>query len=201
MIKTICLCLPEYPDQIEAAKKHFDESGVENVEFFWGIHAEVAGLATWHCYERDAPGSGFKMGTKCTGIWLSHYMLWASAMRETCDHIMVLETDAQFLPGWKEKLEAALKIVPTNYDFLHPGHCCLEGHPRTWVAGEVWETKHAQCTHAYIVRRAILPFMLKTLRKCYGPIDIQMQLECFPFLKTYAIMPRIIDQFNTIIPP
>jgi GR25 family glycosyltransferase involved in LPS biosynthesis len=200
-MKTFCLCLPEYPDQIEAAKKHFDEMGVENVEFFWGIHAEVAGLATWHCYERDAPGSGFKMGTKCTGIWLSHYLLWASAMRETCDHIMVLETDAQFLPGWKEKLEAALKIVPTNYDFLHPGHCCLEGHPRTWVGGEVWETKNCLCTHAYIVRRAVIPYLLRTLRKVWAPIDIQLVLEAFPNLNCYAIMPRIISQFNTVIPP
>lgn len=201
MIKPICLCLPEYPEQIESAKKHFEESGLENVEFFWGIHAEKAGLATWHCYEVDAPGSGFKMGTKCTGIWLGHYMLWASAMRENCDHIMVLETDAKFLPGWKEKLDEALKIMPTNFDFCHVGHCGMEGHPRKQISGDVWETKHCFCTHAYIVRRAVIPFLLKTLRKCWSPIDIALVMECFPHLQTYAIYPRVVEQFNTIIPP
>lgn len=200
-MKAICLCLPEYPEQIETSRKHFEESGLENVEFFWGLHAEIAGLATLHCYEVDNPGSGFKMGYKGTGIWLGHYMLWASAMRESCEHIMVLETDAKFLPGWKEKLDVAMKTAPVNFDFLHIGHCCMEGHPRTWVEGEVWESKHMQCTHAYIVRRAVIPFLLKTLRKVWAPIDIQLQFEVFPHLKCFAVMPRLVEQFGTVIPP
>lgn len=201
MIKAVCLCLPEYPEQIEASRQHFEESGLENVEFFWGIHAEVAGLATWHTYDVDHPGTGFKMGTKATGIWLGHVMLWSSVVRESCEHILVLETDARFLPGWKEKLDAAMKIIPSNFDFLHIGHCCMEGHPRTHVGGDVWESRHAQCTHAYIVRRAVIPFLLKTIRKCFAPIDCQLVLECFPHLNTYAVMPRIVDQFNTVISP
>lgn len=199
--RTFCLCLPEYPDQIEAAKKHFEEMEVGPVEFFWGIHAEIAGLATAHVYERDAPGSGFKMGYKPTGIWLSHYMLWSAVMRSNDEHILILETDAKFLPGWKEKLEASFKVLPANWDFLHIGHCCMEGFPRKFIGADTWNSKFAQCTHAYMVRRACLPFVLKTLRKCYGPIDIQMQLECFPHLNCFAIMPRIVDQFNTILPP
>lgn len=200
-LKTICLCLPEYPDQIEAAREHFMEVGLGDVEFFPGINAEVAGLATWHTYERDNPNTGFKIGTKCTGIWLSHWVLWAAMARENCEHIMVLETDARFLAGWKEKLKESLGIAPTNFDFLYPGHCCLKGHPQTHVAGDVWETKNIQCTHCYIVRRGVLPFLLSTLRKIHAPIDIQLQVECFPSLLTYAIVPRIVEQLNTIIPP
>lgn len=201
-IKAFCLCLPEYPESIEKAREHFTASGLPDVEFVWGIHAEIAGLATAHPYERDAPGSGFKMGAKPTGIWLGHWILWNVAMRSCADeHILVLETDAQFHDGWKEKLDSASKVLPSNYDFLHIGHCCMEGHDRKHVAGDVWESKAAQCTHAYIVRRGVLPFMLKTIRKCWAPVDIQMQLECFPHLKTYAIMPRLVSQFGTIIPP
>lgn len=200
-MKTYCVCLPEYPETIFKAQEHFMASGLPDVEFIWSIHAEIAGLATTHPYERDAPGSGFRMGAKPTGIWLAHLIAWNVAMRCSDEHVMILETDAQFQDGWKEKLDAALKIVPSNFDFLYPGHCCMEGHDRTHVGGDVWESKAIQCTHSYIVRRGVLPFMLKTIRKCYAPIDIQMQLECFPYLKTYAIMPRIIDQFNTIIPP
>lgn len=200
-MRTICICLPEREQDIANAKAHFEEVGVGPVEFIWGINAEVAGLATWHPYERDAPGSGFKMGAKPTGIWLAHIIAWTVAMQFTDEHIMILETDAKFLPGWKAQLEEAIRVLPVNYDFLHPGSCCMEGHPKKWVEGNVWETKHAQCTHCYIVRRAVLPFMLRTIRKCFAPIDIQMQLECFPHLKTYAIVPRIVEQFNTILPP
>ena len=200
-MKIVCLSLPETPDKTEAARNHFSESGLGEVEFFWGINAEVAGLATWHTYEIDHPGTGFKMGTKATGIWLSHYMLWASLIRESCEHIMVLETDACFQPGWKDKLNQALAIVPGNFDFFHIGHCAMQNLPRTHVGGNVWKTGEAQCTHAYIVRRAVLPFMLKTLRKIHGPIDIQMKLECFPHLNCYALMPRIVDQFDTVLYP
>lgn len=198
-MKAYCLCLPEYPAQIEAAKAHFSEMGVENVEFFWGFNAPEAGVATTHPYEVDAPGSGFKMGAKPTGIWLSHWMLMNHLMRMEGEHFLILETDAKFLPGWKEKVERALKIVPSNFDFLHIGHCAMEGHPRTHVGEDVWETKHSQCSHAFIVRRACLPFVLKTLRKIWAPIDIQLVFEVFPHLRTYALVPRVVEQFNTEI--
>lgn len=202
MIKAICICLPEYPEQIEAARKHFEESGLPDVEFFWGINAPVAGLATSHVYERDHPGSGFRMGAKPTGIWLSHWMLWNCMMRyPQDDRLLVLETDAQFHDGWQPKFEQAMKDAPSNFDFLYIGHCAMEGHPRTHVAGDVWESKHAQCTHAYVVARKCLPLLTRTLRKCYGPIDIQLQLECFPHLLTYAVMPRIVSQFGTVLSP
>ena len=48
--------------------------------------------------------------------------------------------------------------------------------------------------------RAALPFVLRTLRKVWAPIDIQLQMECFPHMKTYAIIPRIVEQFNTELP-
>ena len=98
-MKTFCLCLPEYPEQIEASRKHFAEAGLTDVEFFWGFNAPHAGIATTHCYEVDNPGSGFKMGSKPTGIWLSHYMLWSMLTRQPDDLFLILESDAKFLPG------------------------------------------------------------------------------------------------------
>ena len=201
-MKTFCICLPERPDQIEAAKKHFEKAGVENLEWIWGLDSNVSGLDTVHCYEVDAPGSGFKMGPKPTGIWLAHWTTWQVIMRSTEEHVMVLETDAKFEPGWKEKFEEALKIVPHNYDFLHIGHCCMEGfNDRKWIGGSVWESKRAQCSHAYVIRRAVIPFILKTLRKVWAPVDIQIQMECFPSLKCYAVMPRLVSQHCTDLPP
>jgi len=200
-MKTYCLVLPEYPDQIESAKQHFESVGLEDVNFFWGINAPVAGLATSHPYEIDNPGSGFKMGAKPTGIWLSHYMVWSAALQTNEDKFLILENDAKFPVDWKSKLEEALKNTPTNFDFLHIGSCCVEGHPKTHVGGDVWKTVHAQCTHAYIVRRGTIPFLLRTLRKIWAPLDCQLIFECFPHLNTYAVLPRIVDQFNTVLPP
>lgn len=201
MIRAVCICLPEAPDQIVAAQKHFEESGLENVEFIWGINAPVAGLATSHCYEVDHPGSGFRMGSKPTGIWLSHLIAWNCLLRYPEDRFMVLEVDAKFEEGWKEKLEQALKDVPENFDLLFPGHCCTEGWERTHVKGLVWESKHLMCTQSYIVRRGVLPFLLKTVRKCWAPLDAQFVFEVFPYLKVYGIFPSIVSQWNTVLSP
>lgn len=201
-MKTLCICLPERPEQIEAATKHFQEAGVENLEWMWGLDSNVSGLDTTHCYERDAPGSGFKMGPKPTGIWIAHWTAWQVIMRMQDEHVLILETDAKFHSGWKEKLDEALKIIPSNYDFLHIGHCCVEGFKdHKHIGGHLWESKRAQCSHAYIIRRACIPFVLRTLRKVYGPIDIQVQLECFPSLRTYILMPRVVSQHGTELSP
>jgi GR25 family glycosyltransferase involved in LPS biosynthesis len=200
-MRAICVCVPEDPKAIESAKEHFEASGLDNVEFLWCINAQIAGLATWHTYERDHPGSGFKMGTKPTGIWLAHWTAWTVGMRYSEDHLMILETDAKFEDGWKDKMGQALQDAPNNFDFLHIGHCCMEGHERKNVKGNVYESKAMQCTHAYIVRRSVLPFILSRLRKIWAPIDIQLQLECFPDLLTYAVIPRLVSQWNTILAP
>lgn len=200
-MRTVCICLPEYPEQIEKAKAHFDAVGLTDYEFLWGINAPVAGLATSHVYERDHPGSGFRMGAKPTGIWLSHWIAWNVLMRYPDDRFLILETDAMFHDGWQVKLGQALNDAPSNFDFLHIGHCCMEGHPREHVAGDVYESKHAQCTHGYIVARKCFPLLLRTLRKVWAPIDVQLQLECFPHLLTYAVMPRIVSQHGTVLSP
>lgn len=200
-MRTFCICLPERPEQIEAAKKHFEEAGVVPVDFIYGVNAELAGLATAHTYERDNPGTNFRMGYKPTGIWLSHLMMWTAAMQYPDEHFMFVEVDAQFQEGWKEKFDQAMKDIPTNFGFLHVGSCCLSGHPRKHISGFLFETKHAQCLHCYVVCRSVLPFLLSRIRKCYAPLDCQLVDEVFPHLNTYAIYPRLVDQRNTEIPP
>lgn len=201
MMRCICICLPEYPDTIKAAQEHFAAAGLENVEFMWGINAPLAGLATSHTYDVDHPGTNFRMGAKPTGIWIAHIMAWTLAMSCADERVMILETDAQLQEGWKEKFEQAMNDAPSNADFIHVGSCCLEGHPKKHVKGMVWETKNSLCTHCYVVRRACLPFVLKTVRKCYAPIDCQLVLEVFPHLNCYAILPRLVDQLNTVLSP
>lgn len=199
-MKTFCLCLPEYPEKIEAAKKYFEENGLHDVEFFWGIHAETAGLSTEHTYELDNPGSGWRLGYNPTGIWIGHWILWNTLVHLPYDRVMIVETDVKFNENWKARFDQAMADAPGDFDLLYTGNCCVEGHPKTHVKGDVWETKHIQCTHSYVVRKGALSVLLR-LRKIYAPIDIQMQLEAFPFLKTYAVLPRIFDQHNMSLCP
>jgi GR25 family glycosyltransferase involved in LPS biosynthesis len=200
-MKTICLCLPENHEKIAAAREHFELSGLKDVEFFFGIHAEKAGLSTIHTYEVDNPGSGFRVGYKITGTWLGHWMLWNYAMRLPDDIFLFLEDDAKFHENWQPRFAQAMRDVPNDFDILSIGHCCLKGHPATLVRGEVYETKHAQCTHASVISKKCLDFLVGTIRKCWAPIDCQLIFEAYPYLRTFAVIPRMVDQFDTELAP
>jgi len=88
--KTFCIVLPEEPEKIEKARAYFESEGLEDVEFFHGIHAQKAGLQTEHFYERDDPGGKWRMGHIPTGIWLAHYMLWNTLKHLPYDRVLIL---------------------------------------------------------------------------------------------------------------
>ena len=211
-MKTFCVCLPEQPEAIDRARVHFAEHGLPNVDFFWGINAPVAGLSTSHTYELDHPGSGFRMGPRPVGCWLSHYMLWQCLLRAEADpadaaklsrddRFLVLEVDAKLCDGFTARFAQALADAPADFDVLYVGSCCAAGRPQTRVAGDVFECKQMLCTHGYVITRRCLPLLLERLRRAWAPIDIQLTIEAFPHLKTYAVLPRIVEQFDTELPP
>lgn len=200
-MKSFCIVLPEAPERTAEAKAHFAEIGLPDVTFFDGIHAERFGLKTVFPYERDNPGTGFNMGFKCVGIWLSHYMLWKALQMQPDEHFLILESDAKFLPGWEKRLAAALLDVPVDYDMLYVGSCCCTGLPTTQIKGEVFRVEWPVCLHAYIVARKAIQTILSSQRRCYAPIDISLALHTHPKLKVFTVLPRIVDQFNCHIEP
>ena len=197
----ICVTLPETPERMERSRAHFAQAGLTDVEFFTGINARVAGLATSHAYEIDNPGSGWRIGEKGTGCWLSFYMMWASVARMPDDAYLILEDDAQLCDGFMDKWAQAMRDVPSDYDFLFLGHCCMKDKPKRHVAGDIYESKGMMCGHAYVLRRSTVTFLLQKIRKCWAPLDIQLAHEVFPLVKVYAVMPRIVSQFNTDLAP
>lgn len=114
-----------------------------------------------------------------------------------------------------------------NFDLLYVGSCACAGQHRVnrrlyqdAVGPRAIATifgNGPQCNHAYVLRAKAVPTFETTLRKVWAPIDIQQTAECFeygsplprslPFtraprpLVAYAVLPRIVDQWNTEIAP
>lgn len=200
-MRRFCLSLPETPERTEKAREHFRQQRVYDVTFFHGLHAEKAGIQTHHLYEVDNPGTGFKIGFKPTGIWLAHWALWSALNLLWDEHFMVIETDAKFPDDWHTRVNSALTDAPRDFDMLYVGSCCCDGRPRTHIKGDVYEVKWPLCTHCYIVAKKALPILLETQRKIWAPIDIGLTFESHPKLKVYTVLPRIVEQFDTVIPP
>lgn len=197
--RAFCITLPERPERTAEAVVHFDESGLENYTFVDGVNADAFGLRTINAYEVDDPGSGFNMGPKPTGIWLSHWMLWQILNCQQDEHFLILEDDVKFLPGWKARSEKAMDDCPKDFDWLFLGSCCTGGRDMGAVKGEVHDVRYPMCFHAYILARKAIPHLLQTTRKVYAPIDIHTTFHSFDKLRVYTLMPRAMDQFNTDI--
>jgi Glycosyltransferase family 25 (LPS biosynthesis protein) len=182
----------------ESAAQHFAERGVAPVQFYWGLHAERLGVDTKKTYDLNFPGLGLTIGARPTGCWLSHRSLWAALLLFPEDAFLILEDDAKFPENWHERTERALADVPQDWDLLFIGSCCAMDKERSHVAGDVWAV-HPFCTHAYLVRRKALDVLIRTQDAvgCYAPIDVSLALHSMPALKTFACLPRIVDQFHT----
>lgn len=177
---------------------HFKDRGLD-VTFYPGIHAERLGLRTIHPYEVDAPGSGFNMGAGPVGCWLSHRTLWAALLLLPHETFFVLEDDAIFPPDWKPRLERNLAALPPDWDVLYVGSCCAADKPKEHVAEEVYDLRYPVCLHGYLVRKKALPILIETTdaARCYAPIDISMAFHSLPHLRTFTMLPRLLEQFET----
>lgn len=167
----------------------------------YGINANEAGLLTTHTYDRDHPGSGYRIPSKHVGLHLSHVMAWTTLWHLGVGYGLVLEDDALFEDGWFPRYQQALRDVPDDMDILHLGSCNTGDKVKTQVAGEVWEVKYPQCTHSYVVARKALPVLLATQQKIWAPIDLALIFNSYPQLKVYTVLPRICDQHGQDIAP
>lgn len=204
-INPIALWLPDAPEwveQKEAAEKYWNEQGINNIFWVAGIHAHKWGITGTHIYLLDGrPEEQFKIGDKKVGGFLSQYVVYNVMNALPDSHFMFMETDCQFVDGWKEKLNEELKNVPEDFDFLFVGSCCAANKEPIHVAGDVYEfpprenwTLYPQCGHCYIVAKKAVPHLIATQRDTANPADVSLIKYAFPQMKVYAILPRIAHQ-------
>ncbi len=207
-LRTFVIVLPELPEVTLKCQQHLRDMRVDDykplgeITYFEGIHGEKFGLRTIHPYNLDrTPADGdFFMGPKPVGIYLSHYALWMACTLLPDPHFFIMEADAKFPSDWEPRFTHILQDLPTDLDVGFIGSCCTAGFQSRHVTNEVYEVKYPMCLQAYIVAKKALPDLLHRQRDCYAPIDISMKLHALPHLRTYTVLPRLVEQFNTHLP-
>lgn len=201
-MKTFCITIPGNAAKWRVTAAHLAERGLSFTPFY-GFDYKVTGLDTKHPYEVDNPGSGYLMGPKIVGNYLSHYVLWRVLHHlEDPGPFLILEDDVIFAEDWRERFDAALAETPKDANLLYVGSCNAENKPRRAVGRHVYEVRYPHCTHAYVVWKKMLPLLLERLQKVWAPIDLALILEVFPKMSgVYTILPRLAVQRDTIIEP
>jgi GR25 family glycosyltransferase involved in LPS biosynthesis len=199
-MKTLCLTLPEQPKRLARAKERFAKHGVD-VHFVQGINGYACGLKSTHPYEVDSPGSGYVIGEKPIGIYLSHYIMWSVCDAFPDEYFLLLEDDVILTDGFIEKMNQALNHTPKDFDFLFLGSCCTGGEYSRQIIANIYEVHYPQCMHAYVLAKKAVPVLLRSCRDIYAPIDCLLRLRGFFGLRVYTVIPRMVEQFETVIPP
>ena len=199
-VRPFVMVVQEFPEKTAFIQSHLRSVGIVAEEFPC-LSAALSGLETVHPYEVDAPGSNYHIGPKPTALCVSFQMFWTAALFMPEDYFFFIEWDAQFNPDWRARSEQALRDVPPDFDFLFLGSCCCANRPQTHVRGQIFEVKYPMCNHAQIIARKALPVLLRSQRKIYAPADISLAFHAFPLLKVYTLLPRAVNQFDTLLSP
>jgi hypothetical protein len=128
-------------------------------------------------------------------------MMWKAMSYMPEDEFWCLEDDAEFIPQWPEVYRRAVPFLPPDYDLLFIGSCCCQYAPKTEIGGGLWDVKYPMCGHAIQIRKKALPKLLEAHQHIWAPLDIAMAYDSMPHLKVYTILPRMVSQRNTTIPP
>lgn len=178
-------------------REHLKKRGV-NASFIQGIHGETFGVLPSRPYNVDRPGTGQLTPISQVGLTLSHYMAWTVCYHLPDQEFMILEDDAHFPMDWSERLHLAMSDLPADWEIFLIGNSNTEDRQhKAHICGDVWEVKYPFCTHAYILKRSVLPTLLTVCRDATTKIDLLMIREAYPKLRVYTCLPRLVEQRGT----
>ena len=178
--------------------KHLDEQGI-NWERFDGMDNTICRLLPVDTFDLDRAGD--KIGPKHIAATLTQYMLWQVMKYQPDESFVALEFDVRFVDGWYSKYETAIRALPDDWDLVYLGSCCCEGRETTAIKHNVYEVKYPLCGHAIMYRKKCLETLLTIHQKIHMPLDIAMFYMSLPKLRVYTVLPSIVTQHNTLMPP
>lgn len=196
--RTFVLTVRRPIKRFDETTKHLDEIGVK-WERFDGMDNQITRLQPLDTFDLDRAGE--KIGAKHVAATLTHYLCWKVCSYLPEDSFWILEFDVRMADGWREQYEKAMSVMPDDWQIIFLGSCCCKGRETKHIAENVYEVHWPLCGHAIQVRQSALPILLDIHQKINMPLDIALYYMSLPKLRVYTILPRIVDQHATFLPP
>ena len=196
---TFCVSLKSATQRRETVSDHLKSHGID-FYLFDAIHASKMGLDTKLSYLDDHPnwtpedGPVYRIGQGVLGCAMSHYTIWRIMEYLDDDYFFVVEDDVELCDGFKEKLMAKIENLPSDWQFVFVGHCCLEPSFSMVRDGIACSSVPPMCNHAYLVRKTAVKHLIETNKLMYAPIDIQLKKRTLPTIPYYCLVPPLAVQ-------
>lgn len=186
--KTYCITLRETSWRMETAHCHFHDRGIQ-AEFFYGICGRA-----WNLRQKMPMHGNHFISQGHVGLLLSHYMLWTVLTHLPHEEVLILEDDVVFEPDFHERFAEAYAELPTDWQWVHVGSLGAEQRERERITDRVSVVRYPWGTHAYMIRRSVLPFLLATMGTAWAHVDIQLERWVWPHIRQYAFLPSLVSQ-------
>lgn len=186
-----CITCRQTPDRKVATAKHFSERDISPI-WWQGIHGATWGLRTAVCYDRDHPGTNFRIGPGVLGLLLSHWSLWLHLLVSEISEAIICEDDVILEDGFRDKFRDIMRTAPGDWQFIYIGS--LYAQIKKMVSPRLGIPSVPFGTHCYVVKASALPILLETNEIAWGPTDIQIIDRSLPRLNYYAVFPPLADQ-------
>lgn len=183
--------------RFDRTAKHLDELGIkwERLNGFDNTRTKLSPVMTF-----DLDRAGERIGSKHICATLTHYLCWFLMSYQPDDHFIVFEYDVQLPPDFEQRWHQILSDLPDDWDIAMLGSCCAEGREKNHIKGNIYEGT-ALCGHAMAYRKKALPTLLREHQEIYQPLDIALMFQSMPKLKTYLVLPALVGQHGTYLPP
>lgn len=184
--------------RFDATAKHLKELKIP-FERFDGLDNQLCRLNPIDTFDLDR--SGERIGPKHVAACLSHYMLWKCLSMQPEDSFIAFEYDVVLSEDFRTRFHAVMKDVPDDWQVLFIGSCCCEGREKKHIAGDVYEVQYPLCGHALYLRKSALPILLQECQRIWAPLDIALFYGALTKLRTYTVLPPLVTQRGTPLPP
>lgn len=111
------------------------------------------------------------------------------------DYALILEDDVVLPEHVEDKVYTVIETAPRNWDIIYLGGCNIVGKSIQNNSFIVPIDKRGVnlCTHAYLIKKSSIPFLVKCLQPLLNPIDEQWRRH-FKDMNVYFVNPNIIIQ-------
>ncbi len=196
--KTWVLTVDREIQRFNETAAHLDSLGVK-WERFDGMDNSICRLNPVETFDIDRAGE--RIGPKHVAACLSHYLILKTMQYQPDDSWITLEYDARLPEDYQARFDHIIKDLPDDWQVVFLGSCCCAGRETKHIKGDIYEVHWPLCGHAQMIRKSALPVLLKDCQKIWAPLDIALFYGALTKLRTYTVIPPLVTQDGTPLPP
>jgi len=192
--RTFCITLKETPKRRKEAQKYFDDIGLK-VEFFDGAYGESLSLKTTSSNLIEFNKDDIFITSGAIGCCLSHFLLWNICNYLPENEYLIIEDDAIFCENFlSNKFELFYKQLPPDWEFVNVGWIPYGNDESCRKISENISIRIPSGTQAYLIKKSIIPYLIKSFYPVQYPLDLMLINRVFPNIKHYVFDPSLVSQ-------